>query len=125
MFWRTLCSGRVAAITARFEALKPVLDERSRRLVAAAESQASAKAESHRRQSNRHFPAGDSSGDGRFEGIPTGLRQDASGEKAAVEREAIDKDASLKIRSGESYWSPLRAEIRKRRCDGPARASAS
>jgi len=30
----------VAAITARFEALKTVLDERSRRLLAAAESQA-------------------------------------------------------------------------------------
>jgi hypothetical protein len=30
----------IAAITARYEALKPVLDERTRRLVAAAESQA-------------------------------------------------------------------------------------
>ena len=41
MFWRTLASvADVAAITARYQALKPVLDERARRLVAAAESQA-------------------------------------------------------------------------------------
>ena len=41
MFWHTLDAvADVAAITARFEALKAVLDERSRRLLAAAESQA-------------------------------------------------------------------------------------
>ncbi|MBL8220438.1 MAG: ISAzo13 family transposase [Bryobacterales bacterium] len=41
MFWRTLVVVTdVAAIAARFEALKTVLDERSRRLLAAAESQA-------------------------------------------------------------------------------------
>ena len=41
MFWRILASvADVAGITARFQALKLVLDERSRRLVAAAESQA-------------------------------------------------------------------------------------
>jgi len=41
MFWGTLVAvADVAAITARFEALKTVLDERSRRLLAAAESQA-------------------------------------------------------------------------------------
>jgi transposase len=41
MFWRTLdLVADIAAITARYEALKSQLDERSRRLVAAAESQA-------------------------------------------------------------------------------------
>ena len=41
MSWRTLFAvADIAAITARFEALKTVLDERSRRLLAAAESQA-------------------------------------------------------------------------------------
>src|SRR5512140_3551943 len=41
MFWRTLDPvADVSAITARYEALKSQLDERSRRLVAAAESQA-------------------------------------------------------------------------------------
>ena len=41
MFWRTLVAvADIAAITARYEALKTVLDERSRRLLAAAESQA-------------------------------------------------------------------------------------
>jgi transposase len=41
MFWRILpLVADVAGITARFQALQPVLDERSRRLVAAAESQA-------------------------------------------------------------------------------------
>jgi transposase len=41
MFWRTLgLVADIAAITARYEALKSLLDERSRRLVAAAESQA-------------------------------------------------------------------------------------
>src|SRR6266852_1446819 len=41
MFWRTLGAvADIAAIAARFEALKTVLDERSRRLLAAAESQA-------------------------------------------------------------------------------------
>jgi hypothetical protein len=41
MFWRTLIAvADIAAITARFDALKTLLDERSRRLVAAAESRA-------------------------------------------------------------------------------------
>src|ERR1044071_2671654 len=41
MFWRTLVPvADIAGITARFEALKSQLDERSRRLLAAAESQA-------------------------------------------------------------------------------------
>jgi hypothetical protein len=41
MFWRRLVAvADIAAITARFDALKTVLDERSRRLLAAAESQA-------------------------------------------------------------------------------------
>ena len=41
MFWRILDAvADIAAITARYEALKPVLDERARRLLAAAESQA-------------------------------------------------------------------------------------
>jgi transposase len=41
MFWHILESlVDIAAITARYEALKPILDERARRLVAAAESQA-------------------------------------------------------------------------------------
>ena len=41
MFWRILGAvADIAEITARYEALKPVLDERTRRLVAAAESQA-------------------------------------------------------------------------------------
>jgi transposase len=41
MFWRTLVAvADLAAITGRFDALKTVLDERSRRLLAAAESQA-------------------------------------------------------------------------------------
>jgi DNA-binding phage protein len=41
MFWRTLVAvADIAAIAARFDALKTVLDERSRRLLAAAESQA-------------------------------------------------------------------------------------
>ena len=41
MFWHILDAvADLAAITARYEALKPVLDERSRRLVAAAESRA-------------------------------------------------------------------------------------
>jgi hypothetical protein len=41
MFWRTLVAvADIAAITARFDALKTLLDERSRRLVAAAESRA-------------------------------------------------------------------------------------
>jgi hypothetical protein len=41
MFWRTLVAvADIAAITARFDALKTFLDERSRRLVAAAESRA-------------------------------------------------------------------------------------
>jgi transposase len=41
MFWRILDAvADIAAITARYEALKPALDERTRRLVAAAESQA-------------------------------------------------------------------------------------
>jgi len=41
MFWRILGAvADIAAITARYEALKPALDERTRRLVAAAESQA-------------------------------------------------------------------------------------
>jgi transposase len=41
MFWRTLVAvADIAAIAARFDALKTLLDERSRRLVAAAESRA-------------------------------------------------------------------------------------
>ena len=41
MFWRILGAvAEIAAIAARYQALKPVLDERGRRLVAAAESQA-------------------------------------------------------------------------------------
>lgn len=41
MFWRILGAvAEIAAIAARYQALKPVLDERARRLVAAAESQA-------------------------------------------------------------------------------------
>lgn len=41
MFWRILIAvADIAAITVRYEALKTLLDERSRRLVAAAESQA-------------------------------------------------------------------------------------
>ena len=41
MFWRILAAvADIAAITARYEALKTFLDERSRRLLAAAESQA-------------------------------------------------------------------------------------
>jgi transposase len=41
MFWHILALvADIAAITARYEALKPVLDERTRRLLAAAESQA-------------------------------------------------------------------------------------
>src|SRR5208283_621398 len=41
MFWRTLVAvADHAAITGRFDALKTVLDERTRRLLAAAESQA-------------------------------------------------------------------------------------
>jgi transposase len=41
MFWYILALvADIAAITARYEALKPVLDERARRLLAAAESQA-------------------------------------------------------------------------------------
>ena len=41
MFWRTLVAvADIAAIAARFDALKTLLDERSRRLLAAAESQA-------------------------------------------------------------------------------------
>src|SRR5260370_40370734 len=41
MFWRILATvADIAAITARYESLKTLLDERSRRLVAAAESQA-------------------------------------------------------------------------------------
>ena len=41
MFWRILVTvADIAAISARYKALKPVLDERTRRLLAAAESQA-------------------------------------------------------------------------------------
>ena len=41
MFWHILeAVADTAAITARYEALKPILDERTRRLVAAAESRA-------------------------------------------------------------------------------------
>src|ERR1700704_694041 len=41
MFWRILVAvADIAAITVRYEALKTLLDERSRRLLAAAESQA-------------------------------------------------------------------------------------
>src|SRR3981189_3410400 len=41
MFWRILVAvADIAAIAARYNALKTLLDERSRRLVAAAESQA-------------------------------------------------------------------------------------
>jgi hypothetical protein len=41
MFWRTLAAVTdIAAIVARFDAVKTLLDERSRRLVVAAESRA-------------------------------------------------------------------------------------
>jgi transposase len=44
MFWRILVAvADISAITARYEALKAVLDERSRRLLAAAESQTAGK----------------------------------------------------------------------------------
>ena len=63
MFWRTLVAmADVAAITVRFEALKTVLDERCRRLLAAAESQAIGKGGiSVVAKATRHFAACDSS----------------------------------------------------------------
>ena len=113
-----------AAITARFEALKTVLDERSRRLLAAAESQAISK--------------GGISIVAKATGIsrpvirqgltdlkePTSLAPGRVRKEGGGRKRATDKDASLKP-IWSLYWNPPPAVTRKRRCDGPAKACAS
>ena len=124
MFWRTLVAVTdVAAITARFEALKTVLDERSRRLLAAAESQAIgkggisivAKATGISRPVIR-------------QGLtdlkePTSLAPGRVRKEGGGRKRAIDKDASLKA-DLESLLESTRGDP-QRRCDGPAKACAS
>src|SRR5271163_1058998 len=97
MFWRILVAmADTAGITARYEALKTLLDERSRRLLAAAESQAVgqggisivAKATGISRTVIR-------------QGIaqlkdPTALTAGRVRKKGGGRKRAIDKDASLK-----------------------------
>src|SRR5260370_10522253 len=97
MFWRILATvADIAAITARYESLKTLLDERSRRLLAAEESQAVgkggisvvAKATGMSRPVIR-------------QGIaelkdPTALTAGRVRKEGGGRKRAIDKDASLK-----------------------------
>lgn len=86
----------IAAITARYEALKPLLDERARRLVAAAESQAIGK--------GGISPVSKATGISRpviRQGIaelkdPASLAPGRIRRKGGGRKKAVDKDASLK-----------------------------
>ncbi len=126
MFWRTLDSvADIAGITARYEALKSQLDERSRRLVAAAESQAIGKGGISvvARATGLSRPVirqGIADLKNPTAWAPGRIRREGGGRKRAVV-----KDGRLCGPIWRNYWNRPPAATRKRRCAGLAGVCAS